>query len=123
MTTGNSGRGRGGSSGSSGPATSPNKSDGKSHGVAINVIVPVVFMIVVVALGSLLFWYILRRLRRSRGSGRGIWAILLGKEQKPQLVDVILSRERVRDGKWSNIQVSASLFVIAKEAMAPIIIH
>ncbi|KAI1794309.1 hypothetical protein LXA43DRAFT_996523 [Ganoderma leucocontextum] len=117
MTTSDSGRGRGVSSGSSGaPATTPNStSDGKSHGVLVNVVVPVVFVVVVVAFGLLFLGWLLRRLRRSRGSGRVLWPLFEGLERRPQLFAVSLHmQETGQDGSWSTLQ-PASVDLISGE--------
>ena len=114
MTSGNGAdHGRGGSS--DGETSSPQQSDGKSHAVAINVILPVVFVVVVVACGSLFLFWLLRRMQRStvRSRMRGMWAALMGREPKPQLVDVELrAANNGGDGSWTTLQVSLGLMVV-----------
>lgn len=119
-----SGRGRGASSGSGGgPATTPNNNNSrgdKSHSALMNIVVPVVFVVIVVAFGLVFLWWLLRRLRRSRGRGDA-WPLFMRSERKPELFEVSLStRGKGRDGNsgWGSLQ-PASVDLISSEDRRP----
>lgn len=101
MTTGATDKGAAGRPDSS--ATSGGSGHSSSH---ISAAIPAVFVVLVVVLGSLLGWYIIRRLRLS---GRRILSFLTGSPQKPKLSEIVLTETALWHTTWSTLSVSVYL--------------
>ncbi|RPD54963.1 hypothetical protein L227DRAFT_336764 [Lentinus tigrinus ALCF2SS1-6] len=107
MTTGAIDKGAAGRPVSS--ATSGGSGHSSSH---ISSAIPAVLVVLVIILGSLLGWYIARRMRLS---GRRILSFLMGSEQKPELSEIVLTETTLRHTSWSTLSPIAIDFVSPEE--------
>ncbi|RDX51748.1 hypothetical protein OH76DRAFT_268228 [Lentinus brumalis] len=95
MTTGEVDKGAAGHPDS--PVTSGGSGHSSSH---ISSAIPAVFVVLVILLGSLLGWYVVRRLRLS---GRRFLSFWIAVDEKPELSEVLLTDTTLRHTTWSSI--------------------
>ncbi|TFK79570.1 hypothetical protein K466DRAFT_606047 [Polyporus arcularius HHB13444] len=95
MTTGEVDKGAAGHPDS--PVTSGGSGHTSSH---ISSSIPAIFVVLVIVLGTLLGWYMVRRLRLS---GRRILSFWIGVDEKPELSEVFLTETTLRHTTWSSL--------------------